>query len=99
MHPLQKLVTSPKLRDQPMRVLMFVLPDLSLGEYKPIKQEYVARSLQLHQPQVSRSLKTLVNEGLLLLGPREGPSNTYSPNPEHPLMRQMYNAQLYNPGA
>jgi len=50
--------------------------------YQVISQAEIAAELDMQQPNVSRSIKRLVDLGVFLTGPKVGRFNTYRLNPE-----------------
>jgi DNA-binding MarR family transcriptional regulator len=49
-----------------LRVLMILLSDLNFESYAPIKQKEIMQRLEIHQPNVSKSIKQLVKKEILL---------------------------------
>jgi hypothetical protein len=93
------LAMSPKIGSPPLRVLLFVWPELDVEDFRPIKQQWVAKHLQMQQPAVSAVLQTLVAERFLEQGPKAGRSNTYRINADHEVVKTIYKDPLYNVAA
>ena len=80
-----------------LQVLLFIWPHLDAKEYRPIKQEWVAKHLHGTQAHVSQILGSLVREGFLVAGPDNGRGslNTYRLNVDHKAVRAIYTDPLY----
>ena len=67
------------LRD--LQVLYAMLEVLELENFIRISQKHLAERLDMMQPNVSRSIATLIRNGIVLQGPKIGSSSTYRLNP------------------
>lgn len=67
------------LRD--LQVLYAMLEALELENFIRISQKHLADRLEMRQPHVSRSVATLIRNGIILQGPKIGSSSTYRLNP------------------
>ena len=79
---LEMLATS-DLQGADLRVLMMLLARLDFENYICISQTELAEALGMKQPNVSRSIKKLLELGILLDGPRFGRVRTYRLNPAY----------------
>jgi DNA-binding transcriptional ArsR family regulator len=64
-----------------MKVLWKLISKLDMENYIFISQTKIAEEMGLNQPHVSRSIKKLVAEGIILEGPKIGNSKTYRLDP------------------
>lgn len=80
--PLMKLAQA-DLGDEARRVLFALLANLDFENYLALNQAHLARELGLKPSNVSRAIARLVNEGVLLVGPRVQVSRTYTLNPHY----------------
>ena len=76
------LVLQKKLQPRDVITLLAMLEVLELENYIRISQRLLAERLQMLPPHVSRSIKALVSNGILLTGPKVGQSTTYRLNPK-----------------
>jgi DNA-binding MarR family transcriptional regulator len=74
-----------------LRLFLHVAPELSVNEFRPIKQTAISRALGIAQQQVSKILDSLCDEGLLERGESEGTANTYKVNPAYPGVQTLLN--------
>lgn len=91
---LHVLAMSPKIASPPLRLLLFVWPELDIEEFRPIKQDWVGKHLRMQQPAVSLILQTLVAERFLEQGPVDGRSKTYRINADHEFMKEIHADRL-----
>lgn len=80
--PLMKLAQA-DLGSEAMRVLFALLAKLDFENYLVINQAALGRELGLRAPNISRAIARLVDEGVLLAGPRVQVSRTYTLNPRY----------------
>ena len=80
--PLMKLAQA-DLGDEARRVLFALLASLDFENYLALNQAHLARELGLKPSNVSRAIARLVQEGVLLVGPRVQVSRTYTLNPHY----------------
>ena len=70
-----------KLNLTDYRVRDYVFCRIGIGNYVHFSQTEAAKKLGIAQPNISRSIKKLVQLGIILEGPREGNFCTYQVNP------------------
>jgi len=75
------LVLQKKLQPKDVLTLLAMLEVLELENYIRISQRHLAERLQMLPPNISRSIKALISNGILLLGPKVGNSSTFRLNP------------------
>lgn len=80
--PLMKLAQA-DLGDEARRVLFALLSKLDFENYLSLNQAQLGRDLGLKAPNISRAITRLVEEGVLLVGPRVQVSRTYTLNPHY----------------
>jgi hypothetical protein len=80
--PLMKLAEA-NLGGEAMRVLFAALAKLDFENYLVLNQADVGRQLGLQPSHVSRAIARLIDEGVLLAGPRIGVNRTYTLNPRY----------------
>lgn len=80
--PLMKLAQA-GLGAEAMSVLLALLAKLDFENYLVLNQAQLGRELGLKAPNVSRAVARLVEEGVLLVGPRIQVSRTYTLNPQY----------------
>jgi len=80
--PLMKLAQA-GLGAEAMSVLLALLAKLDFENYLVLNQAQLGRELGLKAPNVSRAVARLVEEGVLLAGPRIQVSRTYTLNPSY----------------
>lgn len=73
------------------RLLLRTLRHVSLNEFRTLNQQRWADELDMTQPQLGKAIQSLVEEGIWLLGPKEGPANTYRGNPAYEGMQDAHN--------
>lgn len=81
-----------------LQVLIFLWPRLTEGdvkEYRPIKQAWVAKHLHGKASHVCAILGSLVREGYLIEGKKDGRLNTYRLNIDHKAVKAIYTDPLY----
>jgi hypothetical protein len=71
------------LGKEAMRVLFAVLSKLDYENWISINQAELGRSLGIRSSNMSRAIARLVNEGVLLAGPKLQAKGTYSLNPRY----------------
>jgi hypothetical protein len=79
---LMKLALAP-IGDQARRVLLALLSMLDFENYLSVHQADLARKLGMKRPNVSRAIARLVEEGVLLPGPRIANRATHTLNPRY----------------
>jgi hypothetical protein len=80
--PLMKLAQA-DLGGEAMRVLFAALAKLDFENYLVLNQAQLARELGMKKGNVSRAVARLLEEGVLLAGPRIGVNRTYTLNPHY----------------
>lgn len=70
-----------KLTLRDLQTLYAMLEILDLENWIRVSQKHLADRLQMLQPNISRSMKTLTTIGIILKGPKVGTSHTYRLNP------------------
>jgi len=75
------LTISGKLKGSDMQTLFALLEVMEMENWIRVSQKYLSDRLQMRQPHVSRSIKNLIDNGLILIGPKIGTSHTYRLNP------------------
>lgn len=70
------------LTGEQFKVLMILLADLDYENYIQVAQADIAESLDMQKTNVSRSVKVLLELGVILLGPKIGRSHSYRLNPQ-----------------
>ena len=80
--PLMKLAQA-DLGSEEMRVLFALLAKLDFENYLAVNQAELGRELGLKSPNVSRAVARLIDEGVLLPGPRVQGHGTYTLNPHY----------------
>lgn len=63
-------------------ILLYLTTILDFENSILVSQKSIAEALQMRIPHVSRSMKNLVERGLILEGPKNGRSKSYSLNPQ-----------------
>jgi hypothetical protein len=80
--PLMKLAQA-DLGDVARRVLFALLAKLDFENWLSISHADLGRQLGIKRPNISRAVARLIEEGVLLLGPRVGIKGTYRLNPAY----------------
>lgn len=75
------LVLQGKLQGKDVITLLALLEVLEWENWIRISQRALADRLKMAPPNVSRSMKALINNGIILVGPNIGTSKTYRLNP------------------
>lgn len=70
------------LNGEQFKVLMMLLADLDYENYIQVAQADIAEALGMQKTNVSRSVKSLIDLGVMLEGPKIGRSKTYRLNPQ-----------------
>lgn len=70
-----------KLTQRDMQTLYAMLEVIELENYIRVSQKALAERLRMQPPNISRSVKALVANHVILLGPKVGTSSTYRLNP------------------
>lgn len=70
------------LTGEQFKVLMILLAELDYENYIQVAQADIAESLDMQKTNVSRSVKVLLDLGVILLGPKVGRSHSYRLNPQ-----------------
>jgi hypothetical protein len=81
--PLMEIATDKDYTLTAYRVLTFLNAILDYENYINTPPSIIADCLRLHRPCVSKTLKFLIDKGVLFEGPRVGQSPTYRLNPEY----------------
>lgn len=63
------------------RVRDWIMGTIGIGNYVYINQAEMARRLRIQRADASRAIKRLIEEGILLQGPKSGKNNTYMVSP------------------
>lgn len=63
------------------RVRDWLLGMIGIGNYVYVNQSQMARELRIPRPNASEAIKSLIERGILLRGPKSGRSNTYAVSP------------------
>lgn len=79
---LARVIDSPDLTDGELRVLFKLLTRLEYNSVVLVNVSELAREMSRDRSGVSRSLKALVDRGVLLRGPKMGRTSSYMLNPE-----------------
>lgn len=66
-----------------LRVWLFLLSQIGFENWVSIPQKKIGDALNLQKTNVSRSIKTLLNKGLLLEGPKMGRTTAYKLNSKY----------------
>lgn len=80
--PLMKLAQA-DLGKEAMRVLFALLAKLDFENYIAVNQAELGRALGIKRPNISRAVARLIDEGVLLAGPRLHAKGTYTLNPQY----------------
>ena len=80
---LMDLATDDRLQGQDLRVLLILLGKLDFENWLQVCQADLADLLGMTRGNMSRSMKRLVDIGVLLPGPKVGQSRTYRLNPSY----------------
>lgn len=80
--PLMKLAQA-DLGDVARRVLFALLAKLDFENWVSISHAQLGRDLNIKRPNISRAVARLIDEGVLLVGPRVGVRGTYRLNPQY----------------
>lgn len=63
------------------RVRDWIMGTIGIGNYVYVNQAEMARRLRIDRKNASMAIKRLIEEGILLQGPKSGKSNTYMVSP------------------
>lgn len=77
------LAIANELNHDQTRVLLALLAHLDYENYIQVAQVDVCNDLKMLKPNVSRAVKELVNQKIILEGPKIGRSKTYRLNPQY----------------
>ena len=80
--PLMKLAQA-DLGDIARRVLFALLAKLDFENWVSLSHTELGQELKIKRPNISRAVARLVDEGVLLVGPRVGVRGTYRLNPQY----------------
>ncbi len=69
------------LRGEPRAVLDYLMSKLSFDNFIAVEQSVISVELIIHKSNVSRSIKMLVEKGIIEKGPRIGRTYAYKLNP------------------
>jgi Firmicute plasmid replication protein (RepL). len=75
-------ILAKELNGEQTKVLLIMLGDLEYENYILIPQKQIAETLGMLKANVSRSVKALINIGVVQEGPRMGSAKSYRLNPE-----------------
>jgi DNA-binding MarR family transcriptional regulator len=81
-HQLGIIAEDKELTGQTLRVLMVLLSELEFENYVRIKQKPIMERLEIHQPDISRSIKQLVDKEIILKA-KDGTTTVYKLNPKY----------------
>ena len=81
-HALDRLANA-GLTGQTYRVLLKLLAKVEFENYIVVSQAEMAKELEMNQPNFARALSALVNEGVILRGPKVGRMGSLKLNPEY----------------
>ncbi|MGQ6200714.1 winged helix DNA-binding protein [Serratia sp. IR-2025] len=70
------------LTGEQFKVLMMLLASLDYENFIQVAQADIAEKLEMQKTNVSRSIKGLINLGVIIEGPKIGRSKTYRLNPQ-----------------
>lgn len=70
-----------KLTQRDTQCLFAMLEALDFENWIRVSQKHLGQRLHMHAPHVSRSIKALVENGIIEQGPKSGPSSTFRLNP------------------
>jgi len=76
-------VVRANMGDQVNRTFLIIISVLDFENFVSISQAAIAEKLGMHRSHVSAAFKRLVDEGVLIPGPRVGRSGTYRLNPSY----------------
>jgi DNA-binding transcriptional ArsR family regulator len=74
-------VATLNLKGETLRVYMILLSKLDYENWLRIRQKDIADKLNMKPPHVSRAIKELTDNGILVKGPKVSNSNTYRLDP------------------
>lgn len=74
------LILANSLTGEQLKVLLALLSDLDYENYIQVAQSDIANNLSMQKTNVSRSVKALLDLGVILEGPKVGRSKTYRLN-------------------
>lgn len=74
------LTLAKNLTGEQLKVLLTLLADLDYENYIQVTQQDIAEKLNMQKTHVSRSVKALIDLGVVLEGPKVGRSKTYRLN-------------------
>ncbi len=77
---LAELATDKELWGRPRAVLDYMMSRLNFENYIALEQKEIAEKLKIYKPDVSYSIKLLVEKGIIVKGPRLGKSWSYRLN-------------------
>lgn len=76
-------VVRANMGDQVNRTFLIIISVLDFENFVSISQSEIAKKLGMRPPHVSAAFKRLVDEGVLIPGPKVGRSGTYRLNPSY----------------
>lgn len=76
------MILAKNLKGEELRVLMVLLSELDYENYIQVPQMDIVEKLGMQRSNVSRSIKVLLDIGVILLGPKIGRSFSYRLNPQ-----------------
>ena len=71
-----------------LRVLMILLSELDSENYAPVRQKEITQRLEIHQPNVSKSIKQLVDKNIILKA-KDGSTTVYKLNLKHQKIKKI----------
>ncbi len=71
------------LKPEQLRVLLILMAHLDYENYIQIAQTQIMKSLDIEKANVSRAIKSLIEESIILEGPKIGRSKSYRLNPSY----------------
>lgn len=80
---MMEVVAKSNLTGNDFKVLMLVLSKLDYENLLVLNQSELAESLKMPRTHFSRSMKKLIDEGIILKGPRIGVSRSFRLNPTY----------------
>ena len=77
---LVKVAADKEMSHDMTRVWLFLLGRISFENWVTLPQVEISEELQMHKSNVSKSIKALLNKGLILKGPKIGRTSAYKIN-------------------
>lgn len=76
------LMLANSLNGEPLKVLLAMLTELDYENFIQVAQADIADVLQINKVNVSRSIKAILELGVIIQGPKVGRSFSYRLNPQ-----------------